>query len=78
MRLPCTSTRTGVAFAEDQRATGGLGPGGKQESTEAARPPANTPAAIRCAALGSADAGATTSKGRCARQLQTKERADGG
>jgi hypothetical protein len=40
MRLPCTYTRTGVAFAEDQRAIGGLGPGGKQESTEAARPPA--------------------------------------
>jgi len=31
MRLPCTYTQTGVAFAEDQHAVGGLGPGGKQE-----------------------------------------------
>jgi hypothetical protein len=26
MRLPCTYTQTGVAFAEDQHAVGGLGP----------------------------------------------------
>jgi hypothetical protein len=35
MRLPCTYTQTGVAFAEDQHAIGGLGPGGKQESLRA-------------------------------------------
>ncbi len=32
MRLHCTYTQTSVAFAEDQHAVGGLGPGGKQES----------------------------------------------
>jgi hypothetical protein len=32
MRLPCTYTHVGVAFAKDQRAVGGLGPGGEQES----------------------------------------------
>ena len=32
MRLSCTYTQTGLAFAEDQHAVGGLGPGGKQES----------------------------------------------
>jgi hypothetical protein len=32
MRLPCTYTQAGVAFAEDQHAVGGPGPGGKQES----------------------------------------------
>jgi hypothetical protein len=33
MRLPCTYIQTGVAFAEDQHAVGGLGPSGKQESS---------------------------------------------
>ena len=35
MRLPCTYTQAGVAFAEDRHAIGGLGPGGKQESLRA-------------------------------------------